>query len=269
MSMILDALKRSQSDARDSSSQPVIDQSYSSLTSSAPPLWLLLVGAALAMAIVLLLAVLVYLQWNPRELSTSAVQSEGAPVADGQHQSVASLPIQTSALKNAESELPEQDGEVKSPLREPASAADAALSSRAPARAISDLYANSSAIADIEEEPAFDSRAMTADDGEDSIDIAELVRRAQEAVGEKPISAHPTALLENLSQRQKNAIPTVIYSVHDWAGENSRVVLNGEAMQVGDRRGGFTVLEILADSVVVSWGGTEFRLRALNSWVNL
>ena len=36
MSMILDALKRSQSDARDSSSQPVIDQSYSSLTSSAP-----------------------------------------------------------------------------------------------------------------------------------------------------------------------------------------------------------------------------------------
>jgi hypothetical protein len=57
--------------------------------------------------------------------------------------------------------------------------------------------------------------------------------------------------------------------VHDWAGENSRVVLNGEAMQVGDRRGGFTVLEILADSVVVSWGGTEFRLRALNSWVNL
>ena len=61
----------------------------------------------------------------------------------------------------------------------------------------------------------------------------------------------------------------MIYSVHDWAGENSRVVLNGEAMQAGDRRGGFTVLEILADSVVLSWGGTEFRLRALNSWVNL
>lgn len=269
MSMILDALKRSQSDARESSSEPVFDPSYSTLNSPRPPLWLLLVGAALAVAMVLLLSVLVYLQLSLREVSTVAVQSEAVPVADEQHSSVAVSPLQTQVLKAVEPELTNNNEEVDFQLREPSGTSDTAIASGAPARAISDLYANSSPVAGIEEEPAFDPRAMTADDGEDSIDIAELVRRAQEAMGEKPVSAHPTALLENLSQRQKNAIPTVIYSVHDWAGENSRVVLNGEAMQVGDRRGGFTVLEILADSVVLSWGGTEFRLRALNSWVNL
>ncbi|MEY2908313.1 MAG: hypothetical protein RLZZ602_836, partial [Pseudomonadota bacterium] len=39
--------------------------------------------------------------------------------------------------------------------------------------------------------------------------------------------------------------------------------------KVGQQSKGFTVKEILEDSVIVTWGGTEFRLRALNSWINL
>jgi hypothetical protein len=73
-----------------------------------------------------------------------------------------------------------------------------------------------------------------------------------------------------LSQQQKDKIPTLMYSVHDYntRGE-SAVVLNGARLKVGQQSKGFTVKEILEDSVIVSWGGAEFRLRALNSWINL
>jgi hypothetical protein len=61
------------------------------------------------------------------------------------------------------------------------------------------------------------------------IDVDEVLRRAQAAIGEERLSEHPAPLLESLSQQQKDRIPTVMYRQHDWAsaGEAS-VVLNGQ-----------------------------------------
>lgn len=102
------------------------------------------------------------------------------------------------------------------------------------------------------------------------IDIADVVSRVQQALGERPLAPHPTPLIERLSQQVKDRIPTVIYSVHDYRGDGqSAVVLNGQRLSEGKRQDGFTVLEILADSVVLRWNDIDFRLRALNSWVNL
>ena len=104
---------------------------------------------------------------------------------------------------------------------------------------------------------------------EAEIDIEEVLLRAQAALGEEPLSEHPTPLLEDLSQRKKDSIPTVVYSQHDWNPGESTVVLNGELVRAGQRVGGIHVVEILSDSVVLRWQDTEFRLRALNSWINL
>ena len=104
---------------------------------------------------------------------------------------------------------------------------------------------------------------------EAEIDIEEVLLRAQAALGEEPLSEHPTPLLEDLSQRKKDSIPTVVYSQHDWNPGESTVVLNGELVRAGQRVGGIYVVEILSDSVVLRWQDTEFRLRALNSWINL
>jgi len=105
---------------------------------------------------------------------------------------------------------------------------------------------------------------------EDNLDIAELLRRAQSELGRPVLEPHDAPLLENLSQQQKDGIPTLMYTLHDWVpGGPSRVVLNGQALQVGQQHGGVRVEEILSDSVVLNWRGIRFRLRALNSWVNL
>ena len=105
---------------------------------------------------------------------------------------------------------------------------------------------------------------------EDNLDIAELLRRAQSELGRPVLEPHDAPLLEDLSQQQKDGIPTLMYTLHDWVpGGPSRVVLNGQALQVGQQHGGVRVDEILSDSVVLNWRGIRFRLRALNSWVNL
>ncbi|MEE4203195.1 MAG: general secretion pathway protein GspB [Halieaceae bacterium] len=105
---------------------------------------------------------------------------------------------------------------------------------------------------------------------ETPINVEEVLRRAQRQLGEPLLEPHPVPLLGTLSQQAKDRIPTLIYSAHNFASDgNSTVTLNNKQLNVGQRTDGFTVKEILADSVVLSWGGTEFRLRALNSWINL
>ena len=73
------------------------------------------------------------------------------------------------------------------------------------------------------------------------------------------------------SQQTKDAIPTIMYLRHDYSGNpaSASVVLNGKTLRQGGSVNGVRVEEILPDSVVLEYQGTRFRLRALNSWVNL
>ena len=118
--------------------------------------------------------------------------------------------------------------------------------------------------------PAGESDQGVFDPNSLPLDIAAVVKRVQAELGKPALVSHATPLLENLSQQTKNAIPSVMYTVHDWqpAGR-SRVTLNGSALSEGQQLNGFKVDEILTDSVILSYRGTKFRLRALNSWVNL
>lgn len=120
-----------------------------------------------------------------------------------------------------------------------------------------------SALKSTVETPGSDSAALP-------LDIAAVVARVQAELGERALVAHATPLIENLSQQKKNAIPTVMYTGHDWQpGGTSWVTLNGMALREGQKNSGFEVEEILTDSVILNYRGTAFRLRSLNSWVNL
>lgn len=86
------------------------------------------------------------------------------------------------------------------------------------------------------------------------------------------LTGHPAPFLADLSQQRKDAIPTLLYSSHDYRddGGQSSVRINGTVATAGQNLGkGVAVEEILSDSVVLRYEGQVFRLRALNSWVNL
>jgi hypothetical protein len=107
---------------------------------------------------------------------------------------------------------------------------------------------------------------------EQTIDIDRVLREAREEVANASLPDHPVPFLVDLSQQIKDSIPTVYYLRHDYSSNASlsTVVLNSKTLGVGGSPvPGMKIEEILPDSVVLNYQGTQFRLRALNSWVNL
>ena len=102
------------------------------------------------------------------------------------------------------------------------------------------------------------------------IDLEKAIAEAARAVGEHSLVPHAATMIENLSQQQKDDIPTLIYSVHDYQTDGSAAVeLNGQRLKVGQRAGQVMVRDILIDSVILENSGVTFRLTALNSWINM
>jgi len=163
----------------------------------------------------------------------------------------------------------------------PVQAAAVAPPNAAPAvrdEAVDRLYQNRD-LADVpaKPRPAADNAdrqpaAANAADSRHSAEVERILREARDEMENASLDEHPAPFLANLSQRTKDAIPTLFYQRHDYSSNaaQSSVTLNGNTVQVGGSvQPGLKVEEILPDSVVLNYQGTQFRLRALNSWVNL
>jgi general secretion pathway protein B len=188
----------------------------------------------------------------------------------------ASTPKKASlALQNLPARRSDPVTTVPSAIQEPipALAAEATdVEPNVPDSAVAALYdapAEEKA-ADIQPLVALNKPAVSVT--ERPIDLEEILARTEEAMKTARLSKHPAPFLSTLSQQVKNDIPTMLYSAHDYFSTSgqSTVVINGKSLSVGGSiAGGVKIDEILSDSIVLSHRGTQFRLRALNSWVNL
>ncbi|MFT4615268.1 MAG: general secretion pathway protein B [Bacteroidia bacterium] len=118
--------------------------------------------------------------------------------------------------------------------------------------------------------PAAPAAAPQSQQG--SLDVEAVLRIAEQEAANAKLENHSAPFLVRLSQQVKNDIPSVMYQRHDYSSNRgqSKVTLNGKTLRVGGApTSGMRVDEILEDSVVLTYRGTQFRLRALNSWVNL
>lgn len=78
-------------------------------------------------------------------------------------------------------------------------------------------------------------------------------------------------LLVTMSARFRESVPNIEYSMHVYNEEEGSgiVNLNGSMRKIGaEIEPGLRVIAILPDSVVLDYQGTQFRLLALNSWMN-
>jgi general secretion pathway protein B len=138
--------------------------------------------------------------------------------------------------------------------------------------AVAQLYANP----DLAEEPVIRKTQRRSAGGVESadepIDVDTIIKLAREEVKNAGLIDNSVPLLKDLSQQFKDTVPSVYYLRHDYSSNVSRstVVLNSKTLSVGGSpAAGMKVEEILPDSVVLNYQGTQFRLRALNSWINL
>ncbi len=164
----------------------------------------------------------------------------------------------------------------------------AATDTQAADPSVAALYAGSPALAnnDVSSEPALPAlQQMPTAEVESqapepiSYDIDQMADAAKQALQELPteteqatVVEHSAPFIADLSQRTKDEIPSVFFTMHHWSSipREREVVLNGETRREGDTiKPGLMLVEILQGSIVLDYRGTEFRLRSLNSWVNL
>ena len=77
-------------------------------------------------------------------------------------------------------------------------------------------------------------------------------------------------LLSEHSLSFQRSVPTIEYSIHAYAERGGFVILNGQKYSVGGKlTAQLRVIAILKSSVVLDFKGKQFRLLALNSWINI
>jgi general secretion pathway protein B len=105
-----------------------------------------------------------------------------------------------------------------------------------------------------------------------TLPVDAIVAATQQELAAPPLDDDPTPLVQDLPQRTKDEIPSIFFSSHSWSNNTGekQVILNGEVRREGETvLPGVQLIEILPESIVLDFQGTRFRLRALNSWVNL
>ena len=306
MSLILDALSRSQRERGGDVEVPGIDTQHYQTPVPAQRNWRTAIPwIALGVALLVITFLLTREEGVslPAERISSTVPVEQVPVvstelaptvvtkpqvsavSSGEPQDAASepprvlpaAPVSSQRLDSPAQSLPEQ---VSSVITSPDNAAVAALydtpsTPSTPSTPRDGAVGTVSTPTSVQTARASDAQAASAGAASETIepvDIEALLVRAEQEVAQSRLSEHPAPFLEQLSQQKKDQIPTLMYSRHDYSSQASQssVLINGKTVKVGATVApGVKLDEILPDSSVFSFRGDPFRLVALNSWVNL
>lgn len=300
MSLILDALKRSEQTDSTIPYAPADAHQSAGASRLRPVVAALLLGALLGVGVAMWFSrVLPDDAASPRAVASPLGPMDsnqpGSPAADDQAKRLNRSSTEPVLSARTESRLltdPSMRGMAAAPSETsfPSSLVDAGPT--ATARAVAELNAqmwSDSESADVEapdrapETGGGESKAPQLPDTRNAsnevaalgtiappINLEAAIAEAANAVGERSLVPHAATMIENLSQQQKDDIPTLIYSAHEFQTDGSAAVeLNGQRLKVGQRAGPVRVKDILIDSVILEISGVTFRLAALNSWVNM
>lgn len=290
MSLILDALSRAERDKHEQANAAPSILSQAQVPATAKGVrrpWTLWVAALLGF---MGLAYLLWRLWTPipdtpREatatLSPSTLPKQQEPGAVPSNARVERAPAQalesrpvamqknTTAVAALYAEEPQQVsrglGQEQEPEQEQGHSSVGESSSKTPPRKLAKLLPAASAAGGSQTTVDREKPAT-----QELIDVERVLREMRLQASNDTLESHPTPLLDSLSKQFRDRVPTLLYSFHDYsASQRSSVIINGETLSAGQRTRGVEVLEVLPDSVILRFESTDFRLRSLNSWVNL
>ncbi|MDH5170882.1 MAG: general secretion pathway protein GspB [Gammaproteobacteria bacterium] len=284
MSLILDALNRSRQDSEKVPGLSAMHPVEQEVTDLSWLPWLLL--SALALAVLAIGWLLLDRQSQPAPVPpVAAVASVPAPAQAPAQPAPPAAPAGADARPATVAAPSPRPAAPVAPVaersRQPAPGPAAAKPAPAPVDAsVAALYQQEQAPARApvgRQQPAATARQVQTEESggarprEEPVDIERLVAKARDELADARLSDSDVPFLSTLSQQSKDAVPTLMYLRHDYSGNPaaSTVVINGKTLHAGGSVGGVKVEEILPDSVVLEYQGSRFRLRALNSWVNL
>lgn len=78
------------------------------------------------------------------------------------------------------------------------------------------------------------------------------------------------AYLQEMSSALQDKLPSLMYSQHNAQFGNRSVVINNATHRAGAQlTTGLVLEEVLSDGIILRYQDKRFKLKALNSWVNL
>ncbi len=221
----------------------------------------------------------------PAEL---AVERESPPVAQAKQPTAMNKTPTNARPANTQPvvrDLPRAKDPATSEAREPAVAALYERNAALQARRVQAQRAQSAPLpaSDVdgakrsESEPPAQATPKSAapvasEDTEETIDIEQMLSLAREEMARETLAEHSAPWIGDLSQTARDSIPTIYYREHDYSSQRGQaaVVLNDGRFREGQQVApGLRLTEILPGSIVLDYRGQTFRLRALNSWINL
>lgn len=230
MSLILDALNRADQERSENNKPISLQAGHPSSVSTNSPIRRWIIEGVI---IILAIAAFVYSQWQPSPLPT--------------------VPIINTTATNTVTLKPTVTTSEPAVVKPP-KAATVISDKIVKQEAIVSLYQQPQTV---EKTPAISIAPKTRPDTEKSADTTQLILQQ-------------IPLLTQLSARYQRTIPSIDYELHMYA-ENGRgfVTINGAVLKTGSViDSGLRVIAVLHDSVVLEFKGKQFRLPALNSWVN-
>jgi len=264
MSLILEALHRSEQERSEKNSVPGIQGGYTPVAQESPSKF----SPRLIIEIVLAVLIVLYIAFNrdwgdsdgveidkPAEAVKSTVATS-APVAmkiAGESAEPDLAEIISSSQEDSGVDIPaDQKPLIEKPVTSVASPVNAGSN-----LAVKGLYAG--AVTESVRRPSVKEAKV-----EESVEKMKLSSKAQ--------LYRDLPLIVELSAVKRRQIPSIDFSSHIFSAETGMgfVTLNNKQCRNGDRVGpGLVVVDILADVVILDFHGTLFKLLALNSWVNL
>lgn len=270
MSLILDALNRADRERSEQQQVPSVHAAPLPTSSSSRPILRWLVEGLLATT---LIAVVVHLFFFQQPDGPKALTLEKTPV------STSALQIPDSAQMQKTLTTPHSNQSQNISLPEPSpppSATPSVGTAIATALKTTEAPSTNTAIAQLYRQNMQVSAAVKTNPAVPTVQsstqlAAQPPPRNEQAKSSAQDILQQIPLLTSLSSRFQQSIPNIDYSAHLYNDQDSSgvVKLNGALRKIGSEPApGLRVIAILPDSVVLSYNGIQFRLLALNSWIN-
>ena len=243
MSLILDALNRADQERTEENHIPNLHANHGPAPETSRPVRRWIIEAAI---VCLALAFFAYSQWSDNSKASAQTESVAVSPIPTSAAGVPPAPQQTVAAASIKEAEPKKTL-VQMPIEKPAAAETSA--------AITSLY----------KQPATENKATAS-----TISKPAIVK-VEEDVDNTLFILQQIPLITERSSRFQRSIPNIDYAVHAYSKEDGAgfVKLNGNIMRVGAQVvPGLRLIAILNDSIVLDLKGVQFRLPALNSWIN-
>lgn len=266
MSLILDALKRAESERQASElNPPVADKLIQDMDlsgASNQKNYLIYLGIILALIIIVLL-ISIYLKKEP--------------VAIHPQISATTAQIQPAQTINETEAVPEIPPKVENP-------------SSAMRQAVTDLYEQKTTsvpkVEDVEVAQLYTDPQPTSVEVINplpqiplSVSVTnplpdqspQLPKNLQTFETRRIEDVEDTISFDQLSFNQKQLFPSISYSQHNYLGNSaSSVVINGQLMRSGSRvNQDLVIVEIVEDGIIFNYYNRRVSFKALNGWINM